>query len=74
MAHEHVKQLLHRAATEDERAEAIRQAILAGMPLSEIEAYLDWLDAAGGRSLGRNAEMPGGTESSGGDQGSPSGD
>ena len=44
MAHETAKQLLQQAGTFPQRTEAVRQAILHGMPLDEIEAYLDWLD------------------------------
>jgi hypothetical protein len=76
MAHEQVKQLLERATNELERADAIRQAILAGMPLAEIETYLDWLDAvraqAGGASSQANSRSPGGNEATGGAQQSSS--
>jgi DNA-binding transcriptional MerR regulator len=44
MAHEDAKLLLERAENLLQRAEAIRTAISLGMPLHEIEAYLDWLD------------------------------
>jgi DNA-binding transcriptional MerR regulator len=44
MAHENAKLLLERAATFAQREEAIRQAVSLGMPLREIEEYLDWLD------------------------------
>jgi DNA-binding transcriptional MerR regulator len=44
MAHENAKLLLGQADTFSQRAEAVRQAIALGMPLSEIELYLDWLD------------------------------
>ena len=47
MAYENAKQLLAQACTEIERDDAIRQAILAGMPLNQIEEYLDQLDFAG---------------------------
>ena len=53
MAHEIAKLMLEHADTFMQRAEAVRTAISLGMPLNEIEAYLDWLDArgsAGGRS------------------------
>jgi hypothetical protein len=36
------------AGTLAERAEAVRTALSQGMPLHQIEAYLDWLDAARG--------------------------
>ena len=45
MAHEIAKLLLEHAGTFLERAEAIRVAMSLGMPLHEIEEYLDWLDA-----------------------------
>jgi hypothetical protein len=45
MAHEIAKLLLEHAGTFLERTEAVRSALKLGMPLSEIEAYLDWLDA-----------------------------
>ncbi len=48
MAHEIAKLMLEHADTFMQRAEAVRTAISLGMPLNEIEAYLDWLDAARG--------------------------
>jgi hypothetical protein len=48
MAHEIAKLLLEHAGTFLERAEAVRVAMSLGMPLAEIEAYLDWLDATRG--------------------------
>ena len=44
MAHEIAKLMLEHAGTFLERAEAIRVALSLGMPLHEIEEYLDWLD------------------------------
>jgi hypothetical protein len=44
MAHEIAKLLLEHAGTFLERAEAIKSAVALGMPLGEIEEYLDWLD------------------------------
>jgi DNA-binding transcriptional MerR regulator len=44
MSHEIAKLLLEHAATFLDREEAIRSAIRLGMPLNEIEEYLDWLD------------------------------
>ncbi len=38
------KLLLEQAGTLSQRDDAVRQAIALGMPLSEIEQYLDWLD------------------------------
>lgn len=48
MAHEIAKLMLEHAGTFLERTEAIRVAISLGMPLGEIEGYLDWLDATRG--------------------------
>jgi DNA-binding transcriptional MerR regulator len=48
MAHEIAKLLLEHAGTFLERAEAIRTALSLGMPLHEIEEYLDWLDTTRG--------------------------
>ncbi|MEX0713363.1 MAG: hypothetical protein WD278_13490 [Pirellulales bacterium] len=42
--HEIAKLLLEHARTEEERSNAIEKAMYLGMPLHEIEAYLDWLD------------------------------
>jgi DNA-binding transcriptional MerR regulator len=52
MAHEVAKLMLEHAETFLERTEAIRVALNLGMPLHEIEAYLDWLDSI------RDAENP----------------
>ncbi len=48
MAHEIAKLMLEHAGTFLERAEAVRTALSLGMPLGEIEEYLDWLDAVRG--------------------------
>lgn len=48
MAHEIAKLMLEHAGTFLERAEAIRVALSLGMPLHDIEEYLDWLDATRG--------------------------
>jgi len=48
MMHEIAKLMLEHAGTFLERAEAIRTALSLGMPLHEIEEYLDWLDATRG--------------------------
>lgn len=45
MAHQIAKLILEHARTPREREEAIQKAISMGMPLHEIEQYLDWLDA-----------------------------
>jgi len=48
MAHEIAKLMLEHAGTFLERTEAIRVALSLGMPLHQIEEYLDWLDATRG--------------------------
>jgi hypothetical protein len=48
MAHEIAKLMLEHAGTFLERTEAIRTAMSLGMPLEEIENYLDWLDSSRG--------------------------
>ena len=47
MSHEISKLLLEHAGTFLERREAIKTALSLGMPLNEIEAYLDWLETVG---------------------------
>jgi hypothetical protein len=44
MAHEIAKLLLEHADNFLARSEAVRTALELGMPLAEIEDYLDWLD------------------------------
>jgi DNA-binding transcriptional MerR regulator len=44
MAHEIAKLLLEKADTFLSRQEAVKSALELGMPLHEIEQYLDWLD------------------------------
>lgn len=44
MVHETARELLERAQSFEDRQEAVRAAIDLGMPISEIEAFLDWLD------------------------------
>jgi DNA-binding transcriptional MerR regulator len=44
MAHEIAKLLLEHAETVLDRQKAIKTALGLGMPLHEIESYLDWLD------------------------------
>ncbi len=48
MSHEIAKLLLEHAETFLERTEAIKSALTLGMPLDQIEEYLDWLDAVRG--------------------------
>jgi len=45
MAHEIAKLLLEHAGRFIDRQEAINTALWLGMPLHEIEQYLDWLDS-----------------------------
>jgi hypothetical protein len=49
MSHEIAKLLLEHAESFLERTEAIKTAMSLGMPLAQIEEYLDWLDAMRGR-------------------------
>ena len=44
MAHEIAKLLLEHADTFLERTEAVKSAQALGMPLNQIEEYLDWMD------------------------------
>jgi DNA-binding transcriptional MerR regulator len=44
MEHDDARLLLQHAATLQQRIVAIQSAQDLGMPLSEIEEYLDWLD------------------------------
>ena len=44
MAHEIAKLMLEHAGSFIERTEAVESAVYLGMPLAEIEEYLDWLD------------------------------
>jgi hypothetical protein len=54
MAHEIAKLILEHADTVALREDAVRAALQLGMPLREVEEYLDWLDAVrrGGRYPG----------------------
>jgi DNA-binding transcriptional MerR regulator len=54
MAQEIAKLLLEHANSFLARQEAIKTAIRLGMPLQEIEEYLDWLDQV--RSTGTRDE------------------
>jgi hypothetical protein len=49
MSHEIAKLLLEHAESFLERTEAIKSAMSLGMPLAEIEEYLDWLDTIRGK-------------------------
>ena len=44
MANKIAKLILEQADTFLERTEAVETALFLGMPLHEIEEYLDWLD------------------------------
>lgn len=44
MSHKNAKLLLQRADTLLQRSEATKTAFRLGMPLNEIEEYLDWLE------------------------------
>ncbi len=44
MAYEAARVLLEKATTPLEREAAVRAAMQMGMPLHEIEQFLDWLD------------------------------
>ena len=44
MSHQVAKLILEQAGTFLERTEAVKSALQLGMPLNEIEEYLDWLD------------------------------
>ena len=59
MSHEIAKLLLEHAETFLERTEAIKAALSLGMPLNEIQDYLDWLDALRGRDRAVSKNRPG---------------
>jgi hypothetical protein len=63
MDHKIAKLLLEQAESFLGRTEAVKTALSLGMPLGEIEAYLDWLDAAG---LTRRKKPDEGDHNSGG--------
>jgi hypothetical protein len=44
MSHKLAKLLLEQAETFLERREAVKEAIKLGMPIREVEEYLDWLE------------------------------
>jgi hypothetical protein len=58
MAHEVAKLMLEHAGTFVERTEAIKVALNLGMPLNEIEAYLDWLDSVRGEQSNKGDGSP----------------
>ena len=51
MAHEIAKLLLKHAGSFLERTEAVRSATSLGMPLNEVEDYLDWVASNPSRPL-----------------------
>ena len=55
MAHEIAKLMLEHASTFLDRREAIKTAVSLGMPLHEIEEYLDWVDLVRAQSSPRRA-------------------
>ncbi|MBI2827572.1 MAG: hypothetical protein HYX69_23095 [Planctomycetia bacterium] len=55
--HEIAKLILEHADTLFERDEAIRKALYLGMPLNEIESYLDWLETVQ-KSPPKKADRP----------------
>lgn len=59
MSHEIAKLLLEHAETFLERTEAIKAALSLGMPLNEIQDYLDWLDGVRGRDRAATKDPPG---------------
>lgn len=59
LTHETAKTVLANAKDAVERADAIESAMQMGMPLSEIEDYLDWLDSIRGPS-GASEKRPDG--------------
>ncbi len=61
MAHKIAKLMLEQSRTFLDRSEAVKTAVSLGMPLHEIEEYLDWLDVAG-QAKGRD-EAPRGRSS-----------
>ena len=58
MSHEIAKLLLEHAETFLERTEAIKAALSLGMPLNEIQDYLDWLDSVRGRDRAVSKDHP----------------
>ena len=46
MDHDAAKAVLFQAEGHAQRTEAVTQALELGMPLTQIQEYLDWLDAA----------------------------
>lgn len=59
MAHEIAKLLLEHAGTALERGKAIQTAVQLGMPLSEVDEYLEWLSLLRGKAEGNGQGTPG---------------
>lgn len=61
MAHRIAKLILEKAESFADRKSAIKTALGLGMPLHEIEEYLDWLDAVAHQRGDRSAsqDLPG---------------
>lgn len=57
MAHKIAKLLLEHADTFLERTEAVKTALSLGMPLREIEEYLDWLEVMKSQPDKKSAEQ-----------------
>jgi len=58
MAHQIAKLLLEQADSFLERTEAVKTALSLGMPLREIEEYLDWIEVAGIRREKKSEAPP----------------
>jgi hypothetical protein len=58
MAHEIAKLLLEHSQTFLERTTAVETAMSLGMPLAEIEEFLDWLDSIRGPMEDRSQPPP----------------
>ncbi len=56
MAHEIAKLILEHAGRFIDRAEAVDVALWLGMPLHEIEEYLDWLESIRGAANNGRSE------------------
>ena len=65
MSHKIAKLLLEHADTFLERTEAVKTALSLGMPLREIEEYLDWLEIVKSQPTDRSAEPGQGPENRG---------
>jgi hypothetical protein len=59
VAYEDIKLLLAQAATVAERTEAIRAAISQGIPINQIEEYLDWFDTVHSLPPGNKEDIGG---------------